>query len=361
MKFSLQIHVSAICLSFLLFPLITIATFDDVSLTTDARIVLGNDTLDVSGSTASVASIVVNSSNFEVTLENGSSITVTSSSGRDFATTGGDVTKTCSGGSSTLTVSHSKESSITVRVSVSGSCPSSSSSSTSSVDGGVIPGIIGSKEDNPITSVLTLPADAKTTGVSTEILTTSSQPAISAVFKSRLQIGSVGDDVRRLQKLFSLDGNIYPEGLITGYFGPATQRAVGRFQERHGIAQPLEEGYGTLGPKTRTKIYEIFGEGITVTLPVVNELQRNTFTASLYRGMNHLEIRLLQQVLNRDPETAVALAGDGAPGFETEFFGGKTEDAVKRFQQKYNIATPTDPGFGRVGPKTRAKLKEFIQ
>jgi peptidoglycan hydrolase-like protein with peptidoglycan-binding domain len=51
---------------------------------------------------------------------------------------------------------------------------------------------------------------------------------------------------------------IYPEGLVTGYFGPATQRAVIRFQEKYvaEILTPfgLTKGTGLVGTKTREKI-----------------------------------------------------------------------------------------------------------
>ncbi len=43
----------------------------------------------------------------------------------------------------------------------------------------------------------------------------------------------------------------------------------------------------------------------------------------------------------------------------TGYFGGATLQAVKDFQVKYCIAGPSEPGYGRVGPLTRAKLNEL--
>ena len=43
----------------------------------------------------------------------------------------------------------------------------------------------------------------------------------------------------------------------------------------------------------------------------------------------------------------------------TGYFGSITKKAVQQFQTKYSIAIPSDPGYGRVGPKTRAKLNEL--
>jgi len=40
----------------------------------------------------------------------------------------------------------------------------------------------------------------------------------------------------------------------------------------------------------------------------------------------------------------------------TGYFGSITRKAVEDFQVKYSITTPQSPGFGRVGPKTRAVL-----
>jgi hypothetical protein len=84
---------------------------------------------------------------------------------------------------------------------------------------------------------------------------------------------------------------------------------------------------------------------------------RKLITASLYLGINHPEVILLQQILNKHVDTVlISKTGAGLPGKETTYFGNVTDDAVKRFQRKYNIAFPGDPGYGMVGPKTRGRL-----
>lgn len=95
----------------------------------------------------------------------------------------------------------------------------------------------------------------------------SSAPATSAipaqtilVFTRSLRVGAQGEDVRRLQEYLASDSAIYPEGLVTGYFGALTKKAVGRFQEKYSIASQGEAGYGTVGPKTRAKVNELFGK-----------------------------------------------------------------------------------------------------
>jgi hypothetical protein len=70
-------------------------------------------------------------------------------------------------------------------------------------------------------------------------------------FTVTLSKGSKHPQVRLLQQFLALNPEIYPEGLITGYFGAATETAVKRFQDKYGIAHLGAAGYGTVGPKTR--------------------------------------------------------------------------------------------------------------
>ena len=72
----------------------------------------------------------------------------------------------------------------------------------------------------------------------------------------QLRRGMTGDDVKLLQEFLVTDPDIYPEGLITGYFGPLTERAVKKLQERMCLDQ-----VGNVGPKTLSKINELLTEG----------------------------------------------------------------------------------------------------
>ncbi|MDO8469617.1 MAG: chitobiase/beta-hexosaminidase C-terminal domain-containing protein [bacterium] len=79
-------------------------------------------------------------------------------------------------------------------------------------------------------------------------------------FTMGLAIGTRSDDVRALQEFLKAQGpDVYPEGLVTGNFGSLTKRAVERFQEKYGIAQPGDVGYGYVGPKTREKLNMLLG------------------------------------------------------------------------------------------------------
>lgn len=74
--------------------------------------------------------------------------------------------------------------------------------------------------------------------------------------KSELQYGMAGTDVALLQEYLAGDRKIYPEAIITGYFGSLTKNAVQRFQNNACI-----EPTGSVGPKTLNKINALLAEG----------------------------------------------------------------------------------------------------
>lgn len=91
-----------------------------------------------------------------------------------------------------------------------------------------------------------------------------SVPAASVVFPRRLSRGMSGADVLRLQVLLNSDpgtrvGETGPAspGNETEYFGTLTEQAVGKFQEKYGIATQGTPGYGNVGPKTLLKLNEL--------------------------------------------------------------------------------------------------------
>lgn len=90
------------------------------------------------------------------------------------------------------------------------------------------------------------------------------QPAAAgngAAITQPLRQGLSGDQVTALQNFLKSQGSdVYPEGLVTGYFGSLTRGAVERFQEKYGIAGPGDPGYGYVGPKTRAKINSLVGQ-----------------------------------------------------------------------------------------------------
>ena len=68
-----------------------------------------------------------------------------------------------------------------------------------------------------------------------------------------LSLSSAGDDVTRLQQFLARDTSVYPERLVTGYYGSLTEAAVRRWQVKFNIVSsgnPQTTGYGQVGPRT---------------------------------------------------------------------------------------------------------------
>jgi len=122
-------------------------------------------------------------------------------------------------------------------------------------------------------------AATTTVPTTTVSVTQNAQPsatatATSPVFNFALQKGMRNDSVRQLQIV--LNSNPLTQIVETGdgspgheteYFGAATQKAVGRFQELNGLAKPGDSAYGFVGPKTRAKLNEL---SESVSLPPVS-------------------------------------------------------------------------------------------
>ena len=93
----------------------------------------------------------------------------------------------------------------------------------------------------------------------TPVVTVSSKPLARS-----LKLGSVGADVRTLQVILNSNystavakSGTGSSGYESTNFGPATERAVKKFQEKYGIAKAGGSGYGHVGPATRAKLNKI--------------------------------------------------------------------------------------------------------
>lgn len=79
----------------------------------------------------------------------------------------------------------------------------------------------------------------------------------TAEITEQMDINDRGPQVSELQRYLGTNLNIYPENLITGYFGNLTEAAVKRFQTTQGIISsgtPASTGYGRVGPQTMIRI-----------------------------------------------------------------------------------------------------------
>jgi peptidoglycan hydrolase-like protein with peptidoglycan-binding domain len=92
---------------------------------------------------------------------------------------------------------------------------------------------------------------AQQTGV--KVIDSSACPQIGRTLK----LTSTGDDVSRLQQFLARDRAIYPEGLVSGYYGSLTEAAVKRWQAKFNIVSSgtaESTGYGVVGPRTAAAI-----------------------------------------------------------------------------------------------------------
>lgn len=93
-------------------------------------------------------------------------------------------------------------------------------------------------------------------------------------FTKLLKVGVRGTEVSNLQTVLKADSAIYPQGLVTGYFGSMTKAAVIKYQAKNGLGAD-----GIVGAKTRAVLNNssvvvvppgpvVVGGGVAVSTPV---------------------------------------------------------------------------------------------
>ncbi len=96
--------------------------------------------------------------------------------------------------------------------------------------------------------------------------------ADAALLTRELQFGMSGSDVSSLQMFLAKDPSVYPQGLVTGYFGLMTKAAVINFQRQNGIAM-----VGRVGPVTLAAINNwSMSDSAAPTIYSVNASYTNT-------------------------------------------------------------------------------------
>jgi len=89
--------------------------------------------------------------------------------------------------------------------------------------------------------------------------------AKAEIFKNTLKYGFYGEEIKILQEELSKIDGVYPEKLITGYFGPLTEKAIKNFQVLFNIVKsgdPETTGYGIFGPKTAEVLNQYIETGL---------------------------------------------------------------------------------------------------
>ena len=111
-----------------------------------------------------------------------------------------------------------------------------------------------------------------------------------------------GGQVTLIQRLLATDPSVYPEGSVTGYFGPATERAVQRWQAKFNIVKSgtaETTGYGVVGSQTRAAILHrcdnaTVDNSTSVTPPADN---LSTLRAQAQRSIASIELSLFEELV----------------------------------------------------------------
>lgn len=90
-----------------------------------------------------------------------------------------------------------------------------------------------------------LSGQTATTSASSTTTVSGTPSAVTIFMIGKLKAGDQGDAVKYLQTLLAADTSVYPQGIVSGYFGPLTTTAVKNFQKAHGLAM-----VGFIGPAT---------------------------------------------------------------------------------------------------------------
>lgn len=172
------------------------------------------------------------------------------------------------------------------------------------------------------------------------------------IWTKNLARGNQGEDVMALQKILINEGVWDSEVEATGYFGPITESALGRFQEERKweifeASEVPESGY--FGTKTREHFQKL-----SIEIEQVEEIK---WERNLNIGMAGDDVSALQKIL-------ISEGVWGRPDIETTgYFGPITKQAVVAFQEKYaqEILEPIglENGTGFVGPLTRSYLEKL--
>ncbi len=259
-------------LAALLLPTLAFAAYNTISLDGNTIISANGVNLVVVGVTAS--STTVSGSSFTVDLLHGSGLTVTSADRRNLTVSGigtSFVSFSCGASASTLGLNAPNDgNTYTATVTV-----ESTTCSTGGGGGGGIPSGGGGGGGGssiyvpPTTTTTNTPVTTTTTTNTTSSSSGSSSSApvgVSAVFTKALVVGATHSDIKRLQQLLNSDpdtkiaaSGVGSSGKETMYFGPATKKAVQKFQVKYKIAKAGDAGYGNVGPMTRAMLAKIFG------------------------------------------------------------------------------------------------------
>lgn len=181
-------------------------------------------------------------------------------------------------------------------------------------------------------------ATEKTSSVVDAVADTTTAPVVNIA----LAYGAQGNEVSKLQENLRALG-YFDAPTITGYFGPSTKAAIGRFQLAEDLIDSADDlGAGDFDDNTRQHLLAVLlGKKTTPPAPVV----------ALQKGSKGAEVSILQEKLQK-------LGVYSGP--ITTYFGEQTLDAVTTFQEKYNVQLASDETVGVFENKTAIRLDQAL-
>ncbi|MBQ9942028.1 MAG: peptidoglycan-binding protein [Christensenellaceae bacterium] len=151
-----------------------------------------------------------------------------------------------------------------------------------------------------------------------------------------LKLGDAGEDVRTVQRQLTRIARNYPAippvGPADGYFTPATQAAVVKFQQIFNLADDGIVGKATWYELRRIyntvkRLGELAGEGLTIP-----EVER-AYARLLQEGDRGVDVRTVQYYL-----AVIGFFDDALPVIATDgIFGTKTAQAVRTLQAEQGL------------------------
>jgi len=158
-----------------------------------------------------------------------------------------------------------------------------------------------------------------------------------------LKRGSSGEDVTRLQQFLARDPSIYPEAIVSGYYGALTEKAVQRWQVKYNIVSsgtPDSTGFGVVGPRTAAAIALLCTTGSYggIPGPTAAPTVGGFITVTPISGTAPLAVSIVATVNTTKSCTGATYTldfGDGTPVQQIPVAAGNCAEFNQQFQHTY--------------------------